>query len=125
MYLKKLKIISEFMTTDNVVKKKKIAAWMCVAVHRRRCSKLDSACGVGGGQQMALPLRDDHLRESQESNKENAGHAGDISKVVTERHVRILEEEGYMRTEIIRALNIANDDFDIARVILHEFVRRK
>ena len=67
-----------------------------------------------------LPGRRDHLRESQEWNKENSGRCG-----TGDQHVEELTAEGYKRTDVVRALTIAQNDIRMAREILREFATKK
>lgn len=68
--------------------------------------------------QVPLPVRRDRLRESQESNKENNTPPTDSSS----QYVEKLVAEGFDRQNVIRALQIADNNLRMAREILQEFV---
>ena len=64
------------------------------------------------------PARKDRLRESQESNKENSARCDSL----TERQVEQLVAEGFDQIFALRALHISQNNIEMAREILQEFV---
>ncbi len=74
--------------------------------------------------QVPLPVRRDRLREvnpSSSSNKENDGHCDSL----TGHYIAELVREGYDKNFATRALTISENNIEMARNILKEFVYKK
>jgi hypothetical protein len=63
----------------------------------------------------------DRLRESQDHNKENDGTCGSLA----EHYISELMKDGFDRDFVVRALTITENNLDMAKSILREFVPRK